>query len=299
MARSVIANRRANEAWKKGDYKTALSYAQQAYAYYPSESNRDDVATVQKAAQQQQDAMDSQQRTNQALSQINDTIKRTEAATVGTSSSLEFASMGGDQPVKPGSGTKFFGKADNPDNPDIGKLSQAKEVAVESSLTRDRLSSIDKSGKNAVTGQKIEDAKDNAGCGFDKGACEKPGPTITVDKSIAQTPAAREILSHIPDRPDVRNDPAIRTNIALYSHLENLKADKQGKIDEIQSQIKADPNSAGKFAKDLNALSTDVKNLDRDQANAASQIKESMKKNYGLEWIENPLPAEGQNLKPQ
>ncbi len=284
LARSMIASNQASAAWDRDDYQTALIYKQQAYSYYPSADNRADIDKIQQAIQWQQGVKAQRQQTEQTVSQLKDAINQKPADT--SSSSLELMEVGEPQRVKQGEG-KVFGRVSNPLNPDLGGPRTLNTPPVDNTL--DLLDSVDKSSKKATTDPSIEIQHADSGCGFDKALCATPDHAA-VNKNFAQTPV-QEMLTHIPDTPAVRNDPEIKTNVALYSHLENLKAEKQVKIDDIQKQIKANPSSAQTFTNDLNALTVDVKNFTRDQTNATSQIKEKLKKNYGLQWIENPAPG--------
>lgn len=183
-----------------------------------------------------------------------------------------------------GSGTTAaFGKG-GPANPDLKAPERSTHIRAKNSA--EALSSVHKSGQRAKAAASAEEAKERSGCGFDNGLCDTPD-AIRVAKTIAQTPAAVELASHLPDKPEIKNDPAIAQSLAWFDKLERTKGEHARRAAEIQNQIDSGHGDMVVLKAKLGTFQNALKQDQTDQAKAVAQIKKRLVA-HRSPWIENP-----------
>jgi len=270
-------------AYRAGNYEQAERLFAQAQQKDPDPAYAKNVRLASAKIQMQSD----QSRVKQGLSQLTDTINRTQAASTATTSGLDFMPVGGAAQSGAGSGTHTFGTTSNPPNPDLGYAAPAPPVMVHSTL--EQLSSAAKSGQDAKKAGKIEEAKDVAGCGFDGAPCRAPDP-IDFPKSTGQMPGTMELASHIPDDTKAKDDPAIQNSLAWFDKLEKRKAETQMKIVDIQKQIDSGAGDPAVLKAKKSTLDNELNQDTASQVKAKDQIKRRLA-DLSLQWNESPSPT--------
>lgn len=184
------------------------------------------------------------------------------------------------------SGTNFFGSTKSDPSPsELGPTKPLPQSTVHSTL--DALSSVEQSSWQAAR-DGGEGAIKIAGCGFDNVPCAEP-VAIAVPRPPVQTPAAMDVLSHLPDSPAVRNDPAIRKALAKYESLEKSKARDARKLAAIQKEIAGGKPETAKVKKQVAAIEKHLHQQSADQEKAVKQIKKRVI-NLGATWNEAAQP---------
>jgi tetratricopeptide (TPR) repeat protein len=313
---ALTQGQEGEDAYRRGDYATALNYFQQALANDPIDDQakrilNDDLAVAKgKIANVQRDkvAAANIQQTVQNLAQ-----SLTAAPSPNTKPSpggLDFSDGGptsnsdnsgglsftasdpslkdsvADKSGQPSAGgsTNAFGTNSNPSNPDLDHSAPAPAVAVHNAS--DQASSAANSGAAAETNGRSDDAKAKSGCAFDTGACAAYTP-VRVDKNVAQTPGAAEVASHIPAA--ARNDPEIQKDLAFYEKTDGEKIDTKTKLAAIQNQIDSHTGDTQVLNAQKATLSNDLKRYDTDEANTQAQIKKRLV-SVDVPWVETPAP---------
>jgi len=304
------------DAYRKGDYTTALNYFQQALANDPADDPdkhtlNGDLATTQvKIADVQQDkiAASQMQQSIQNLAQSltaapspntapssggldfsdggpsNDSDKSGRLTFTDSDPSLKDAPHDTSAQPSAGGSTNAFGTNSNPSNPDLDYSAAAPTVAVHSAS--DQASSAANSGAAATTSDRSDVTKAESGCAFDTAACAAYTP-VRVNKTVGQTPGAAKLASHIPAA--AKNDPEIQQSMAYYEKLDGRKTDTKAKLATIQKQIDSHAGDADALNAQKATLSNDLKRYDADEASTQAQIKKRLVA-IDVPWVETPAP---------
>jgi len=304
---ALTQGQEGEDAYRKGDFSTALSYFRQALGNDPTDDPEKRVLNDDLSAAQDKIAAANIQQTIRSLAQ-----SLTVAPSPKTTSSpggLEFSDGGStshsdhsggleftdsdpslkdaphDTSVQPSAGgsTNAFGINSNPSNPDLDHSAPA-HVEVHSAL--DQASSAANSGAAADTNGRSDDAKAESGCTFNTAACAAYTP-VRVEKNVAQTPGAAEVASHISAAG--KKDPEIQKDMAFYEKTDGEKIDTKTKLAAIQNKIDSRQGDTQVLNAEKATLSNDLKRYETDETNTQAQIKKRLV-SIDVPWVETAAP---------
>jgi tetratricopeptide (TPR) repeat protein len=318
---AITEDHEAGDAYKKGDYGTALNFLQQAVANDPASDTKnsviihEDLDLIQGRIAEAQREQEQSQRDKASAATMQQSIQKlAHSLSVAPSSSeldfngsnpdnnshksrgLEFmgaapATADKSTRARAGSGKGAFGTTSNPLTPDLGGPSSNSAIPTHSAI--EQASSAAKSGKDAVMARTPEGAKRLSNCQFDTTGCRTPD-TISIPRP-AQTPGTVELAKHIPG--PAQKDEVIRQSMAYFQKLDGEKIRTQTKLKTVQRQLDRHEGDATALKGQEETLRNDLKRYTEDQEKTQTQIKERIVK-IGLQWNESPSPAISAKEKP-